>query len=141
MKNRFLHILIIGFLFFNSVLQIAFAQQKQNKETNGSYEGIPSVADDLLYHRDEFSVSTMFPNPFSLSENSYVELNYAIPFSIATAKITLTNILGTTVGEYFLMYSQKTIRIYTSHFSPGIYFYTLSIDGKNISTKKIVVKS
>jgi len=74
-----------------------------------------------------------YPNPAT----SVVNINYALNKS--NAQISLYNILGVSVYEQPLDSQEGTATINISDFAPGIYFYTIKVDGKAVETKKLII--
>jgi len=85
----------------------------------------------------EFSISQNYPNPF----NPVTQINFSVA-KTSDVKIRIFDILGNeisvavnqrmTPGEYKLDFNG-------SHLSSGTYFYSMSADGKTISTKKMLM--
>jgi hypothetical protein len=76
-----------------------------------------------------------FPDP---SDNA-ATIQYSLAKDARTAKINVMNMLGNKVGEYQLDTRDSKFVIPTNSLAPGIYFYSLEVDGTIISTKKLVV--
>ncbi|MCL2511365.1 MAG: T9SS type A sorting domain-containing protein [Bacteroidales bacterium] len=74
-----------------------------------------------------------YPNPAT----SVVNIDYAL--NKGNAQITLYNILGVSVYEQPLNGREGTARVNIAGFAPGIYFYSIKIDGKVVETKKLVI--
>ena len=81
------------------------------------------------------TLSEAYPNPAS----SIVSIKYDVNSGSQKAKITIYDMLGKEVKEIFLNDKQGTTRISTEDLYSGIYFYSLKIGDKTISTKKLVV--
>jgi len=92
-------------------------------------EGLENVHKDI-------TMSPVYPNPSQRVAN----IDYVIKNSSTKAKISINSFIGNPVSEYILDPNQKTLTINVSDFNPGVYFYTLFVDNKNIVTKKLVVK-
>lgn len=85
----------------------------------------------------EFSLSQNYPNPF----NPVTQINFSIA-KTSDVKIRIFDIIGNeisvvvdqqmTAGEYRVDFNG-------SNFASGTYFYSLSADGKTISTKKMLM--
>lgn len=93
----------------------------------------PSV--DETNHKD-ISLGSVYPNP----SNSVAQIDYEFKNPNAVAKITVNSFIGNPVAEYQLDPMQKSLVINVAELNPGVYFYTLFVDNKNIVTKKLVVK-
>jgi hypothetical protein len=90
---------------------------------------------------DEFDykdliLSDVYPNP----SNRIAQLDYEYKNPKVKAKIAINSFIGNPVAEYDLDPSRKSLIINVSDFYPGVYFYTLFLDNKNIVTKKLVVR-
>lgn len=90
---------------------------------------------DETNHKD-ISLGSVFPNP----STSTAQIEYEFKNPNATAKITLNSFIGNPVAEFQLDPLQKSLMINVADLNPGVYFYTLFVDNKNIVTKKLVVK-
>lgn len=91
--------------------------------------------EDILYEENGIKVNKVYPNPAS----QYAYIDYQVNES-SRAKITVRNLLGRVVGEYDLSKQDSQIKINTSEFESGVYFYTLSVDGKSVKAKKLIVE-
>lgn len=90
---------------------------------------------DETNHKD-ISLGSVFPNP----STSTAQIEYEFKNPNATAKITLNSFIGNPVAEFQLDPLQKSLMINVADLNPGVYFYTLFVDNKNIVTKKLVVR-
>jgi len=79
------------------------------------------------------SLSAAYPNPAS----AQASFNYSVEEG-ASAILIVRNVLGSTVKEVHLKGS-GVVTISTRDLSEGIYFYSLVINGKAESTRKLVV--
>ncbi|MBN3521738.1 T9SS type A sorting domain-containing protein [Algoriphagus lutimaris] len=84
----------------------------------------------------ELTLSDIYPNP----SNRIAQLDYQLKYPNVQAKITINSFIGNPVAEYQLDPERSSLVINVSDFNPGVYFYTLFVDNKNIVTKKLVVK-
>jgi hypothetical protein len=78
---------------------------------------------------------SVYPNPVDFEAT----FQYSLPKDINSATVTVMNMLGNKVGEYELDISKNKAVISTADLSNGIYFYSLEVDGRVISTKKMMV--
>ena len=92
--------------------------------------------EDRLFANDRITVSNVYPNPAS----DYAEIDYQITAPVGEARIIVSDILGTPVAEYVLESNERKVRIGTREFPTGMYFYRLSLDGKKVATKKLLVQ-
>jgi len=114
----------------------------------GSAENSLSVASDvrsasapenqgesLLYNSEKLWVSNVYPNP----ADDVAELDYQFNGS-GEAKLVLLNILGTPVSSHDLDRNDRKVRIATRTMDSGYYLYQLSVDGKKVATKRLLVR-
>ncbi len=92
--------------------------------------------EDRLFANDKITVSNIYPNP----STEYAEIDYSVSGSFTEAKIVIYNMLGSTVNEHELDRSERKVKISTRDMANGIYFYQLSLDGKKVATKKLLVR-
>ena len=90
---------------------------------------------DKLWESDELYVSNIYPNP---AVNS-ITLDYRILTNTTHATIVFRNVLGSEMGIFNLTQRETSLTIQLENFSSGVYFYTLSVDGKDLVTKKFMV--
>ncbi len=81
-----------------------------------------------------FVLGQNMPNPFT--GNSKVE--YILEKEASLAIFTVTDITGRTVSTEAVETSKGTHTIQIGSYSPGVYYYSLNIDG-NVSAKKMIV--
>lgn len=101
----------------------------------GVYEIYAPEAQDETNHKD-ISFGSMYPNPC----NRITQIDYEIKNPGAHIQLLINSIIGNPIEKITLTPSQKTAHINVSDYDPGIYFYTIIVNGKNIVTKKLVVK-
>ncbi len=80
------------------------------------------------------SLSNAYPNPACTD----FSLNYQMNVS-GKGQIFLYDIFGKKVMETVLPKSEGTVIINTSSLTPGVYFYTMLINGQAVSTKQLVI--
>ncbi|RAJ99817.1 putative secreted protein (Por secretion system target) [Larkinella arboricola] len=107
-----------------------------------SLENRPPTAEEnrkndnqIMYSNDQITVSNIYPNP----ANEFAEIDYQISGNVKDAKLTLYNVLGAQVADHTLDRNERKVRIITRDMNSGLYFYQLSLDGKKIVTKKLMV--
>ncbi len=97
---------------------------------------------EQLFTNEQISVSSIYPNPASNSAS----VKYRFLGGLREAKIVLCNVLGNVVGEYRLSKASREakelteLHIVTNSLASGVYFYTLSLDGRNVVTRKLIVR-
>lgn len=95
----------------------------------------PNINDNEVDHKD-ISIGSVYPNP----SNRIAQIDYNFKNPRAAAKISVNSFIGNPVAEFRLDPRQKTLVMNVEDLRPGVYFYTLFIDNKNIVTKKLVVE-
>ncbi len=93
-------------------------------------------AEEQLYTSDKITVSNIYPNP----ANDQAELDYTISPSLRDARLIIYNVLGSQMNELPLSKTERKIRVDTREMPTGLYFYQLSVDGKKVATKKMLVR-
>ncbi|MEP1954296.1 MAG: T9SS type A sorting domain-containing protein, partial [Algoriphagus sp.] len=95
----------------------------------------PAVKVDEFDYKD-IVLSDVYPNP----SVRIAQFDYTIKNQSANARIAINSFIGNPVADYALDPERNVLVINVSDFTPGIYFYTLFLNNKNIVTKKLVVK-
>lgn len=90
----------------------------------------------IMYQRPDLKVSNAYPNPIV----NTATIDYSLGSAHHSARIIILNILGNQVLEHELPATESSIKIPTDQLTNGVYFYTLQLDGKNVATKKMVVR-
>jgi hypothetical protein len=130
-----------SFLFSNSnnqdnqVILSAEVIEKGSERKSPALEA-QSKAEELLYVSDKISVSNVYPNPAS----EYAELDYSIAPGLRDVKLVFYNVLGSQMQEFTLNKADRKLRVNTRDMPTGLYFYQLSLDGKKVATKKMLVR-
>lgn len=83
------------------------------------------------------TISNAYPNPANMS----VSVKYDINEFSNTGTIVFFDMLGKEVKEVALSDKKGTAKINVDDLNSGIYFYSFMVDGKAISTKKLVISS
>lgn len=95
----------------------------------------PNADGNEVDHKD-ISIGSVYPNP----SNRIAQIDYNFKNPRAAAKISINSFIGNPVAEFRLDPRQKTLVMNVEDLRPGVYFYTLFVDNKNIVTKKLVVE-
>lgn len=95
-----------------------------------------TVINEKLFHNERLTVSNLFPNP----ANDHTKADYVVSAVGSQAKLSFFNALGNPVGDYALDRSEHRLQINTSEWPNGMYFYQLSLDGRTLATKKLLVR-
>ena len=88
-----------------------------------------------LYNNEKLWVSNAYPNP----ADDVAEVDYQFT-GAGEAKLVLLNVLGAPVAEYELERNERKVRIGTRLLDTGYYLYQLSVDGKKVATKRLLVR-
>ena len=76
------------------------------------------------------------PNPF----NRETRINYYLPDEVSSATLYIYNMQGNQIKNYRLsVRGNASHTIHASELEPGMYLYTLIADGKEVSTKRMVL--
>ena len=121
MRKVFLHIALV------SLLAVQVDAQDRNAQLGGT---------NAFFSNPDIEVQNIYPNPAS----NMAILNYSLLDPQKEAKIVVHDLLGTMTRDYPLNHYEKTLKIDTSDFKEGVYFYTLYSDGENKVTKKLIIK-
>ena len=92
-------------------------------------------AENRLYNHEKLWVSNAYPNP----ADDVAEVDYQFS-GAGEAKLVLLNVLGTPIAEYELERNDRKVRIGTRLLDTGYYLYQLSVDGKKVATKRLLVR-
>lgn len=87
---------------------------------------------------DDFSkvtITALYPNP----ADDHLTLDYNLPESLPTAKLIFFNISGTVVASYGLENNENKIKVSTSTWMEGTYFFQLSVNGRKMKSDKFIV--
>lgn len=100
----------------------------------------PSLAqetkEESLYNSEKLWVSNVYPNP----ADDVAEVDYQFNGAVSEAKLTLLNVLGTPVSSHELDRNDRKVRIATRNLNTGYYLYQLTVDGKKVATKRLLVR-
>ena len=107
----------------------ATADARQAPEQEGKVE-------NRLYANERIWVSNVYPNP----ADDVTEVDYQVNGPVGEAKLILLNVLGAPVAEYGLDRNDRKVRIVTRDLATGYYLYQLSVDGKKVATKRLLVR-
>jgi hypothetical protein len=93
-------------------------------------------SDGSEVNNNDIQLGSIYPNP----STRIAQLDYEIKNPKINARIVINSFIGNPVFDFNLDPNQNSIVINVTDLNPGIYFYTLIVDNKNIVTKKLVVK-
>jgi len=89
-----------------------------------------------IYTSEYLILHDLYPNP--VKDHAFAD--YTILNERIEAKIVIHNILGNTIDEYNLPFSENRVKIRAESLSAGVYFYTLYIDNTAVATRKMICK-
>jgi hypothetical protein len=84
----------------------------------------------------KFQFKDGHPNP----ANTEVTFKYNFASGTKSASIVLFNVLGSKVKTIELSAQEETAMLDVTDLNPGVYFYTLNIDGVNKLSRWLVIK-
>lgn len=87
---------------------------------------------------NELSAKPVIQNAYPNPADGFTGIAYNL-HSAKEAKVVLYNLLGTVVKEMKLTEKQSTMTFSTADLKSGIYFYSLIVDDKSLSSKKLIV--
>ncbi len=101
----------------------------------------------VKYHNPDVSLAdavktqplsaVVYPNP--MKENAV--LNYFVPNKYSNPQMVIRNMVGKIVKTYSLKSGEQSkLKINSSEFENGIYFYSIIAEGETLSTKKLVIR-
>lgn len=102
---------------------------------NSCYAGNPSGINELTYDYSSAALGNNYPNPFY----EKTTIPYNLNESDKNAELHITDITGKMLSKYQLQNDKNAINVDMSTLQSGFYFYSLYINHKLISTKKMVL--
>jgi hypothetical protein len=122
----FVGISTVRYVFFNA------ANPTDTVCVNISYNGQPvGIPTQTIKN----TLSGAYPNPANNTVNFEYSLN-----TENTASVVIRNLLGTVVKKSDLSNTETRLSVFTGDLPEGIYFYSLEVDGKTLTTRKLIVK-
>jgi hypothetical protein len=101
-----------------------------------TYKVQEQLTDDFFFQDEDIKISNIYPNP--VRDKAFFQYEILRPGE--KVKLVIHNLLGSIVGEYELDIYQNKLTISTEKLNPGVYFYSLHVDKKNLMTKKFIIK-
>ena len=114
-------------LFLSLFIGIGLVSEAQSLKSEVINEGTNTF---------KFYLKEVAPNP-AMNE---VTFKYSFAPGNKTAAIDIFNVLGTKVKTIDLNAQEEMVRINVIDFNPGVYFYTLTVDGINKLSHRLVIK-
>ncbi|WP_025762378.1 T9SS type A sorting domain-containing protein [Dyadobacter tibetensis] len=134
--NSFYRILFSGSIESERGSVLGTELPEKSVERKPASMELTAKAEEQLFSNEKITVSNIYPNPAS----EYAELDFTIQPGVREAKVIFYSILGTQMQEYDLKKSERKIRVNTREMPTGLYFYQLSLDGKKVATKKMLIR-
>lgn len=106
------------------------------KEENNKYSNKKMATDIKDCIESPIELSQNKPNPW----NESTEITLSVPESFKNAIVLFFDLTGKQVFEQKLYTSgEQSLKIYAKDFIPGIYIYSLVVDGNVVASKKMLV--
>jgi len=138
-SSAFVSILQTGLMSgFSTVKYEIYTRGNPNQiiEYEITYVVEDNVKITTLFASDDIVLNELYPNPVK----EFAIVDYRINNPELEAKIIIHNVLGSVVGEFDLPVLEKELKIPVKDYNPGVYFYTLYLDGDGAITKKLVIR-
>ena len=126
-SNGFAGTTIVLYTFFNE------ANHSDSIAVYGKYMAGSGVGIDQS--KSIVTVSNAFPNP---AQNVFY-IDYSIE-NAQSASIEVLNVIGSIVSRQALQVTSARASIDVSTLRNGVYFYNVIVDGKRVSSKKLVIQ-
>lgn len=100
-------------------------------------EGVSSIGEDNLIIAKEFKLFANYPNPF----NPTTAISYQLS-ALSQVDLSIYNLLGqkvTTLVSEKQAAGRHTVEWNAAGYVSGIYFYKLTVDGRSIATRKMIL--
>jgi Secretion system C-terminal sorting domain len=98
--------------------------------------GVSSALGDGKIEGKNFSFTLPYPNP----ANDQVIITCQIDIAATNVELVMHNVLGATVLRKELLAGSHTLELNLENLNPGIYFYSLNIQGQSQFTRRLVIK-
>lgn len=103
---------------------------------NESLKSASTTSQVTTSNLDEAKLFQNTPNPFS----DRTEIKCYIPANTSNSSLYIFNMQGLQIEEFQISETgNQLVEISASHFNPGMYLYSLVLDGKEIDTKKMIL--
>jgi hypothetical protein len=126
---------------FQGITTIRYSFFRVNSSTPDSvHTTLVYDASKIMGTKKDFDINSAISLPSPNPANDMTAIGYNLPANASNSKIKLYNTIGGLVKEINLTDKQGAIMLVTSGLPSGIYFYTLQVDNRALTTKKLVVK-
>lgn len=120
-----------------SIIRFVFFDANNVNDSNHVFIKYYSTPTSVLETKKLVSeISNPFPNPAT----NYASFNYNLALDANDAKIVILNVAGVVVQEVALPPLSNKININLSNHTSGLYFYSFVVNGKTISTRKLIIQ-
>jgi len=89
-----------------------------------------------IFHSRFITIHDVYPNPVT----DFAHIDYKLHNEHVKAKIVIHNILGLSLSEYPLPFSETKVKLRADELTGGIYFYSLYLNNEGVMTRKLIVK-
>ncbi len=122
---------------FSSVTYVVF---DKNNPQNATEFDVTYTVDDAqeakaIFNSRQIIINDVYPNPVT----DFAIVDYKVHDLESESKIIIHSVLGSIIAEYVLQPYETNLKIKTDTYNPGVYFYTLYIDGDGVMTRKLIV--
>lgn len=87
------------------------------------------------FKADDFEMGQNVPNPFSAS----AIIRYTLPSKVTNAFIGVYSLQGTQVMRFDRLNASNQVTINSNRLAPGMYIYSLVVEGQEVMSKKMVI--
>ena len=121
----------LGYPGTSIVTYAFFASSGDSAIVTFDYDFLPTGINELS---SKPVLHTASPNP----ANAFTKVSYNM-VSGKDARIVISNVLGGVIKEIKLDNFQNVLTISTADMKQGVYYYSLVVDGKSVSSRKLIV--
>lgn len=90
----------------------------------------------FVFQSKEITIHDIYPNP--VQDQAFID--YKLHSDFVKAKISIHNVLGKTIADYDLPFSETRLKLSADDLLPGVYFYTVYLNNSGILTRKMMVR-
>ncbi|MFH1159770.1 MAG: T9SS type A sorting domain-containing protein [bacterium] len=116
-----------------SIIRYVFFDQQNPSDSvcfNSHFDALVGIAD----LEGRVFLSNASPNP----ANNQTSFGYSLPADVK-ATVVFRNVLGSPIQEVPVPGTSGILNVQTGELSEGVYFYSLVVNGKTYSTRKLIV--
>ncbi len=95
--------------------------------------------DGVLSLRDELDLSRVISSPYPNPAKDRASIDYELPVNFTKAEIQVYNLIGKKVRSIPLQGSFGTATIEAADLKSGVYFLYLTAEGKQITSRKLII--